>query len=69
MSPKLQSKTNFQVRAARKALRSKGHTYESAAQILGVTFSHLSKVMTGARESRILCQRIESLPNRSLSKK
>lgn len=48
-------------------LRSLGHTYRSAAPLLGVHFTHLHKVLTRQRHSASLLSRIESLPARDAS--
>ena len=52
------------VKAARRALRQKGYTYETAAPLLGVTVPHLGAVLTcNGRTSLSLLKRIHQLPN------
>lgn len=48
----------------KRLLKKKGWSYRKAAPVLGVHFTHLDRVLQGARESRALLQRIEELPAR-----
>lgn len=50
--------------AAKRALKSKGWSYRTAAPALGVCYQHLAFVLTGRRESRRLLTRIAALPAR-----
>lgn len=53
----------FTRESAKKALKSKGWTYRTAAPQLSVTYQHLSEVLNGNRESRRLMLRIKQLPH------
>lgn len=45
-----------------KEFKDKGWTVRSAAEVLGVSFSHLARVLADKRPSRSLVQRLEKLP-------
>jgi hypothetical protein len=49
---------------ARRILRERGHSYRTAAEVLGCNFTHLHRVCTGERPSRSLLRKIEELPAR-----
>lgn len=46
-------------------LRAKGYSLRAAASVLGCHWTHVHKVLTGARVSASLLRRVESLPPRS----
>jgi hypothetical protein len=46
-------------------LKSKGHSYRSAAMVLGVNVRHLAGVLLGERESRSLLHRIAHIAPRT----
>jgi hypothetical protein len=48
----------------RDLIRSKGWSLRTAAPLLGVHWTHLHHVLSGARTSRTLLARIEDLPTR-----
>jgi len=58
--------TNTKTRSAhsreKEILKAKGYSYRSGAPVLGVNFSHLSRVLNGYRTSKSLLKRIESMP-------
>jgi transcriptional regulator with XRE-family HTH domain len=49
---------------AKVTLKERGWTYRSAAQVLGITYQHLSYVLNGHRESRRVLAAIERIPER-----
>jgi transcriptional regulator with XRE-family HTH domain len=53
-----------EVRKGRRILRERGWTYESAAEKLGYSVTHLSWVLTGRRDSARVLEAISQLPNR-----
>ncbi|MEG0025180.1 MAG: helix-turn-helix domain-containing protein [Akkermansia sp.] len=57
-------KSNQELTVIKKSLRAKGWSYKMASPFLGVSFSHLSKVMAGLRPSQRLLRRISALPPR-----
>lgn len=59
----LKRKLAPQVLRARQHLKHTGWSYDAAAKALGVSTSHFSIVLTGARESRSLIERVLSLPD------
>lgn len=65
-------KNNFGVREAFSRSRAKDHlknygwSYRTAAPVLGVTYTHLSLVLNGQRDSRRLLAAVNRLPKRSV---
>ena len=49
---------------AKVTLKRKGWSYRSAAQVLGITYQHLSCVLNGQRDSRRVLVAIATLPER-----
>lgn len=68
MLARIHAKINTQlppeVVVARQELKAKGWSYRSASLFLGVHYTHLARVLTGARTSRVLLRRIHALPPR-----
>lgn len=54
-----------QLQHLKEHLKMKNHTYRSAAQVLGVSYQHVSYVLNGQRLSEPLCQRILRIPRRT----
>lgn len=64
MPPTTKRKLTPDVRAARRALKAKGYTYEQAATALGRSPQHIAMVLTcHGRKSAELLQRIHDLPD------
>jgi transcriptional regulator with XRE-family HTH domain len=49
---------------AKVTLKNRGWSYRAAAQVLGVTYQHLSYVLNGHRASRRVLEAIERIPER-----
>jgi len=47
---------------ARKSIRDKGYSFRRAALALGLSYSHVSKVLSGIHHSETLLRRIDALP-------
>ena len=58
------TKTRSAHTRAKQILKSKGYSYRSGAPVLGVNFSHLSRVLNGHRTSQSLLKRIEAMPRK-----
>lgn len=52
------------VREARRTLKRRGWTYQTAVEALGCSYGHLAQVLTCRRDSRRLLKRISELPER-----
>jgi hypothetical protein len=62
MSANATTKRPPEIQRARNILRGKGWTITAAAPRLGVTYTHLSLVLNGHRESRRILKAIEEMP-------
>jgi transcriptional regulator with XRE-family HTH domain len=59
--------TSQRLAAIKRRLKKKGWSNRAAAQMLGVTFEHLNRVLNGHRESARLISSIEALPAREVA--